>query len=399
MAHIPRCIVVCRTQEDIRWVHDVWSSALVYNKGLPVDLPRIPVVQQPREGSEALSIVQYILDHYDDNALPQVSVFVHGNLLDHLPLHQAQGYPVTPIEFLERLVAEAHQHGVSQNMVPSTHSTVEPTYRLPLLRSAFSYTGMVFGEWFSRVLGCPFPTGSPFLQYPSRCFAVRKDRILQHPKTYYQSLKKQLNVETSEFIHYLRASWFYVFSPTPKHSPLVTLPSRIGVILHGPTYADAFYEDGHLYHIRTQPCLQRAKECILDPLRARADTTVNVYLFTNPHAHVQEYATLLQADVVKTRDDITLAHSWDHARRFLPDLWTDHDFLIVLRADAFLLTPLPEWNLDPTKHNVDGGAHLLEAFSVTATAKHSLLPPHWTITPQSYPLYISHLRSRPLLAR
>lgn len=392
-------LVLSRTNEDITWLTPLQTSfnILVYNKGTPIPASPhnrfITILPMGQEGGDAMSIVRYILDHYERTDFPAdyVTIFTKA--------------PCTQ-ENLDALIQEAHTDptGLAPTAPPPS-DVLSATYRVTSIGQNTSITGMTYGEWFEKTLHPVLPP-APLLAFPS-AFAVRRDTILARSRQFYEFLLAHLHQTTSEFIYFLQRSWYYVFSPAPATLPsLNELPNNIGVVIHGPSLAPYFQEDGRLHAIDALPAFRRIHDAIIAPLLASTPSKkITVYMYTNDHERLQDFKQALQGVmtpnpptvIIKTRPitQCNLATSWPDTRRAFPNLWTDHEFLIVLRSDVFPLTHIQEWRLDPTAHNK---THLLEAFSTRATVEKNIIPPYYIYTPESFPLYTSLLRTRPLRA-
>jgi hypothetical protein len=69
-----------------------------------------------------------------------------------------------------------------------------------------------FGKWYESLFGDLRVT---LVDYTS-IFAVSREHILQHPRSYYENLIKYLDDDVSpECGHYMERSWVAVFSPVP----------------------------------------------------------------------------------------------------------------------------------------------------------------------------------------
>jgi hypothetical protein len=70
-----------------------------------------------------------------------------------------------------------------------------------------------FGKWFEK----HFPGVNINKAVYSGVFAVSRNHIHQHPKSYYQTFLKELEGHPNpEVGHYLERAWIAVFSPIPE---------------------------------------------------------------------------------------------------------------------------------------------------------------------------------------
>jgi Protein of unknown function (DUF3431) len=210
-------IVVARYKESVAWLAPLAKHVKLYNKGgTPVDIS-CNVVDLPNVGRESHSYLKYILDNYD--RLPQVVVFTQGAIEEELeeqyPYEYATGQK-TSAGFMIELAQSALQHSQSQNLFlneripPPFRATPEarmPAYKGEILDDA----GMTLGEWYQDRVGRPYPASPPW--YIHALFAVRRERILQHPRELYERLIKDVDTSRNpEVGHYFEKTWYLLFS-------------------------------------------------------------------------------------------------------------------------------------------------------------------------------------------
>lgn len=203
-------VVVARYNEDIEWVQDIDPShqIIVYNKSLEdIESPQVNVQiinNVANVGREAYSYVRYIVEHYDE--LPDVVVFLQGNPDDHIAW-----LSMSSSEFVNALINDALQQGVSAMTVFSCTETngsytIDEWYT-PIKPSPIR----PFGEWFKTYFGYELPC-DPLRWIPGAQFAVRKDHILQHPRSFYVRLLRMIDHHVNpEEIYYLERSWYLMF--------------------------------------------------------------------------------------------------------------------------------------------------------------------------------------------
>jgi hypothetical protein len=209
-------IVVARYKESVKWLAPLSKHVRLYNKGGgSVDIS-CNMVNLPNVGRESHTYLRYIIDTYEN--LPEIVVFTQGAIDEELeeqyPYEYATGKK-TAAGFLIELAQSALANGQSQNLffneqiIPSCRAT--PDMRI------FSYKGerldlmnMSLGEWYNSRFGKTYPASPPW--YIHALFAVRRERILQHPKSLYEKLI--LDLETSrnpEVGHFFEKSWYLMF--------------------------------------------------------------------------------------------------------------------------------------------------------------------------------------------
>jgi hypothetical protein len=188
-------VVVARYKEDVNWLRPLSDSLLVFNKG--DDVPPFPYTQLPNVGRESHTYLNYIIENYRN--LPEVVVFTQGNISDHLDKDDHLK--------LVRYAEEARKHGMSQNygLWPTPYE-----WRISAHKGQLSRSADTLGQWFEKNVH-PVHPGNTSYVYVGGIFAVRRDRILSHPVSYYQNLLRYFQVLNPEEGHFMERSWYYVF--------------------------------------------------------------------------------------------------------------------------------------------------------------------------------------------
>jgi len=163
-------IVVARYYENVDWTHR-YPNVLIYNKGAHLETIH-PQIQLENVGREGHTYFTYISEHYD--VLPEHVIFLQGRPFDHSP------------NVLARLDHYLHSEKpdfefISEQIHYSTLNTE---------RDRYYQCSHIHKNW-ERVFGtsvpdheCIFGAGAQFI--------VSRDRILQHPKSFYENLVKML---------------------------------------------------------------------------------------------------------------------------------------------------------------------------------------------------------------
>lgn len=179
--------VVAHYTENIDWAKPFSSQTYVYHKGYE-EGPTFPVLswqKLPNVGREGHTYLYHIINHYD--YLDDIMVFLQGCIVDHAYGKTVQG-----------IVEEARLNGMG-----CFGRKYYPSFGQP-------YRG--FFLFFQRVMKKKAPRFLNF--YTNACFAVRKERILAHPKSFYENLYYMLNQENDPIEgHYLERLWLYLFDP------------------------------------------------------------------------------------------------------------------------------------------------------------------------------------------
>jgi hypothetical protein len=196
-------VVVARYKEDVDWLLPLQDSVVLFNKSDQV--PPMPYRQLPNIGRESHTYLTYILENYDN--LPEVVVFTQANVSDHLMGNHHQK--------LIKLANEARVHGVSQN-----HGVWKQPYgwRIASYKGQLTRAEKPFGKWFEENVHHTF--AFPQIVYWGAIFAVRRDRILGRPRSYYENLLKFFQVLNPEEGHYMERSWYYVFKKTVERKAI-----------------------------------------------------------------------------------------------------------------------------------------------------------------------------------
>lgn len=221
MEECTRHIVIARYNEPIDWVNtlpDVKTTKIyLYNKGgddvsFAKQESQVTVATLPNVGRESHTYLTHIIDNYDKLDPKDVTFFTQGGLSTH-----AHG-PIP--KFIENTVSEALRIGINESraiwhrLIPqhqarATFRISEWPPKTPVTPNARNEN---FGQWFERCLGRPIPQQNVFKWIAAGTFAVRNDRILKHPKAFYEMLIAEVNdCNNPETGHFFERSWYYIF--------------------------------------------------------------------------------------------------------------------------------------------------------------------------------------------
>ena len=213
-------IIIARYTEDVSWIDDALRPhTIIYNKGppLPLDVAKTfqSVHQLPNVGREYHTYLHHIYTHYDDEKLDHVSLFIQGNITDHIPLTYRYG---NESNYLRHLLSQAHRIGLSLNFGPHDVGFLSAKENLKLADAFRDLVDsrMSFGEWFRRYIdryaSNPLKSHNIFW-YLGAIFAVDKKHIHNRSRAFYKKLCDMVSKENSyEIGHYLERSWFHIFS-------------------------------------------------------------------------------------------------------------------------------------------------------------------------------------------
>lgn len=211
-------IVTSRYNEDLKWLLEPPFNdydVIVYNKGKNEDFVKSPKIIKiesiPNVGRESHSYLYHIIYQYDN--LADITIFLPGTVdfkykkEDSIKLIRDVEAKKTTC-FLEKVSdlyekfknfqMEKYASRYQQNFKVNSENDLSPAPYRP------------FGKWFHSHWGNKKVTNMSF----SGIFAVHKKDILQHPKSYYEDLIKELEVSSNpEVGHYFERAWGAVFSP------------------------------------------------------------------------------------------------------------------------------------------------------------------------------------------
>ena len=219
--------IIARYQEDLSWLSPLLQEACVVNKGPPLNLSPLEVVERHNVGRESDSYLHFIIQHYDH--LPDVCVFTQGDISDHVT------DAADPVQYLQRLAQEALELGMSRPRASCSNPYDKDWGPAWNVRNNKYYLEnnykddqhIVFYEWFLRNICDRYPKLMRI--HMNGIFAVRKDRILAQPKHVYMRLLSQLNwhVDPVEG-HFMERSWFFVFDTNNfQHNKLACISPSI----------------------------------------------------------------------------------------------------------------------------------------------------------------------------
>ena len=226
-----KVMLVARYNRGLEWLEDVplarnsLNSVVVYNKGedVPLTFSKYMVKNLVNVGLDQGSFLQYIVDHYD--ALPEVILFCQDDFDHHVMDPGVNTYNntvrrETVNEFVEMMIAEATEHGHSQNAFTYLQfGPFAPHYQFMVpTQYEEAPVGMCFGQWFEKYLKREYPKGE-FLWFKNAIFAVRKEYVLTRAKEEYEAILKQFITRKGEIDHFMERAWYYLLNLDRKLTP------------------------------------------------------------------------------------------------------------------------------------------------------------------------------------
>jgi hypothetical protein len=206
-------IVVARYNENVSWLNENKDCAIyIYNKGHSPILsppPKSIVTPLHNVGRESHTYLSHIIANYD--SLNTTTIFIQGNISDHVDRRTVH----SPYKHLNTLLYSIRD-GLSQTAITTPNGawfSPKPSFRILEWKGVQQEDSqMSFGDWFVKYINPEFPS-DPFKWYPGALFAVNKQNILQHPKSYYETILETVSHHVApEAGHYLERSWYYMFS-------------------------------------------------------------------------------------------------------------------------------------------------------------------------------------------
>ena len=201
--------VIAHYKEDLSWLEPVLDRATIYHKG-PDDFSKVASnkwVPLPNLGREGHTYLTHIIENYDN--LDEVTVFLQGTIDDHLEnkdwldlAEEAQGEgfsSLTPV----------HMKGLQGDLdFISNELPIHPKYGVGLSHS------VGFKGFWHEIFNAELDRDYPMFHYG--CFAVRKDRILQHEKEWYIKVRSFLGKSSNPIEgHFLERAWHCIFNECP----------------------------------------------------------------------------------------------------------------------------------------------------------------------------------------
>ena len=211
----PLRIVVAHYNEDLLWLEDSMDICTIYSKGGKANAPPYPHTRLPNIGREGQTYLHHIISNYD--TLADITIFFQGRIDDHITISLQQ--------IIDRSLITANGQVTTfpfRELETFDHWDGIPWSEYPCWKQWWSMPGACAQRtpreyWQQMFPGTPIPSSVGF--HPGALFAVRKETIQRHPKSFYQSLHDELfmgemyhvNPETG---HHLERFWLAMWNPT-----------------------------------------------------------------------------------------------------------------------------------------------------------------------------------------
>ncbi|MCJ1400260.1 hypothetical protein MMC11_003464 [Xylographa trunciseda] len=208
-------IVIAHYNEDLSWLGQDAKSCTIYSKGGEGAAPPYPHNAIRNIGREGHTFLYHIIERYD--SLADVTLFLQGRVDDHFSItldevkeraRQTQPGQVTTFPYRD-LETFDHWDGIPWDEYPSWRKWSSMSSSVKAARTPAEYWKLFFP-------GKAVPASVGF--QPGALFAVRKEDVRQHPRSFYQLVMQEfflgdmahVNPETG---HLMERFWQAIFSP------------------------------------------------------------------------------------------------------------------------------------------------------------------------------------------
>ncbi|MCJ1421025.1 hypothetical protein MMC32_007387 [Xylographa parallela] len=208
-------IVIAHYNEDLSWLGEDAKTSTIYSKGGEKAAPPLPHIALPNIGREGHTFLYHIIERYD--SLADVTLFLQGHIDDHFSItldevkeraRKTQPRQVTTFPYRD-LETFDHWDGIPWDEYPSWRKWSTMPSSAKAVRTPAEYWQLFFPEK-------DIPASIGF--QPGALFAVRKEEIRQHPRSFYELIMQEfflgnmahVNPETG---HLMERYWQAIFSP------------------------------------------------------------------------------------------------------------------------------------------------------------------------------------------
>ena len=207
-------IVVARYSENVSWLKGFQGQALihVYNKGLDFKSfisGKYLVERLPNIGRESHTYLSHIVKYY--HQLSDITIFTQG-------AHDDDGWSTSDLLWYSSQLLSSKQEKFASYGLDEIDMIDRIQYGDPWLEDIRSgklkTSRYTFAEVYKRyILNDDEELPESFVCSYKGCFAVTKEAILQHPRTYYQDLLDLVSDHRNpEEGHYIERMWATIFN-------------------------------------------------------------------------------------------------------------------------------------------------------------------------------------------
>lgn len=221
-------IVIARYNEDLDWITQEPFNRhpiIIYNKSDNTNFTKSPNIQQvvnlPNVGREMHSYFYHIINNYDN--LSDVTIFLPGSA-DLTGKFDRSKSVVNTVENTNNTTFSCthDDNFVNNNFnfeIDNYLSTHKNNKDINKDTSMEISNIRPYGNWFNSIFSNN--EKNTCISFNS-IIAVSRNTILQKPKSYYETLMRQVDKhQNPEIVHYLERSWYAVFYPYDDNASFI----------------------------------------------------------------------------------------------------------------------------------------------------------------------------------
>lgn len=230
-------LVVARFEENVKWLNDVALKTIVYNKGesnIPKQPNNITVINNVKNvGREGETYLKHIVDHYEE--LSDYIVFTQAEPFEHYPEFKVKLGEMAESGFAESIRPMSLRWRV--HMPPRELYT--PFDKTWYLETASRFTYATYLHWdigvnsflnsfkyfnpkragtdifhqFCEMIHLDDPMYRKtiwFNFFYSGCFAVKRESVLKHPRSFYEDCLKLIRADYC-YGYMFERIWWHMF--------------------------------------------------------------------------------------------------------------------------------------------------------------------------------------------
>lgn len=214
-------LVISRYNENLEWINEEPYNKyrnIIYNKSDNTNFQTSDkteeIIQLPNVGRCDHTYLYHIISHYD-NLFP-VTVFLTGSVKNINSKHEKSKRLLEELEKRKKNVFIGNNFGNVKDVfynfqIDKWKASDGDNAKLNPEEDLEPASVRPFGKWYERTFKDDRKVG--YVTFYG-IFSVDKKEILQHPKSYYEDLIKELeNSSNPEVGHYFERSWNAVFHP------------------------------------------------------------------------------------------------------------------------------------------------------------------------------------------
>mgnify|MGYP001162715733 FL=1 len=210
-----KCLIIARYNENIEWLKRYNDfKIIVYNKGetLSEDY-NFEVISLENKGRESHTWLQHIVKNYND--LNEINIFLQGEIDDLNCM--AYKDPNNYLKKIDKYGFSVSRYGLLGPFHWDWNVGIlnDARYKKQWLNGEISRSELGFRNFAKKTL----PNIPIFLATSyGGCFAVKKEKILQHNLLFYENLLDILSKHKNPIEgHYMERLWCYIFT---RNKPL-----------------------------------------------------------------------------------------------------------------------------------------------------------------------------------